>query len=77
MTITLVQSGHELKLSIRDNGPGFEVKELGKDRGLGLISMQERVRLLHGAFSLSSRPGRGVRIAIRIPLTANSPEKRH
>jgi two-component system CheB/CheR fusion protein len=76
VTITLAQSGHELKLSIHDNGPGFDVHALGKNRGLGLISMQERVRLLHGTFSLTSRPGLGTRIVIRILLTANSLEKR-
>jgi signal transduction histidine kinase len=36
--------------------------------GLGLIGMQERVRLVRGEFSLETRPGRGAAIMIRVPL---------
>jgi signal transduction histidine kinase len=36
--------------------------------GLGLVSMQERVRLIHGDFSLETLPERGVTITIRVPL---------
>jgi signal transduction histidine kinase len=37
-------------------------------RGLGIISMQERVRLAHGGIAVRSRPGIGARIAVRIPI---------
>jgi two-component system, NarL family, sensor kinase len=56
-----------LRLSIRDDGVGFDTKKLPKSKGLGLISMQERVRLLRGTLSLASQPGKGVGITIRVP----------
>jgi PAS domain S-box-containing protein len=57
-----------LRLVVRDDG-------LGMDTGLrrtghGLIVMRERARNLGGTFDLSSRPGRGVRVAVDVPIPA-------
>ncbi len=54
-------------LSIKDSGRGFDVARL-KKRGLGLISMEERVRQAGGTFAVKSTPGKGVHIDVRIPL---------
>jgi two-component system sensor histidine kinase UhpB len=56
-----------LRLAIRDDGRGFDRDE-AKGRGLGLISMEERVRHVRGTFSIFVKPGDGARIEVRIPL---------
>jgi len=53
-------------LTCRDNGVGMPESASGK--GLGLLLMRERTRALGGRFSLWSQPGRGVRVAVEIPL---------
>jgi two-component system CheB/CheR fusion protein len=68
--ITLTGGSNQLSLSIRDNGIGFDARSAQGKGGLGLISMQERTRLIHGDFSLETLPGRGVAIKIRVPLSS-------
>jgi signal transduction histidine kinase len=60
----------EIHLTVRDSGVGFD-PELTKDtQGLGLISMQERLRLVQGTISITSRPHSGTEINVRVPLSA-------
>ncbi len=54
-------------LEVKDSGVGFVPESLGQAAGLGLVSMQERVRLVHGEFSVTSSPGRGTLISVRVP----------
>lgn len=68
VSLTLAGGPDRLSLSIRDSGAGFDVRSVKGKGGLGLISMQERVRLVNGEFSLKTRPGHGVLIAIQVPL---------
>jgi signal transduction histidine kinase len=56
-----------ITLSVKDPGRGFDPAR-SKKRGLGLISMEERVRQAEGTFTVKSAPGEGVRIDVRIPL---------
>jgi PAS domain S-box-containing protein len=58
-----------IQLTVRDTGLGFESEGVMNNRGLGLISMQERVNLVKGTFSIDSRPGRGTTIQVRLPLS--------
>jgi len=58
-------------LSIKDAGRGFNPSRPRK-RGLGLISMEERVRQSGGVFTLKTKPGEGVQIEARIPLVPKS-----
>jgi signal transduction histidine kinase len=43
-----------------------------ENRGLGLVSMQERVHLVHGSFSVESQPGRGTKILAVVPLVVEN-----
>src|SRR5215472_6109900 len=57
-----------------DHGYGcsFNVEEVKKSRGLGLVSMQERVHLVHGKFHIESRSGMGTKIIAGVPVSPAS-----
>jgi signal transduction histidine kinase len=55
-----------LALTIADDGIGFEVNRAW-GKGLGLISMSERIEAIGGALSVRSAPGAGTRLDITIP----------
>jgi signal transduction histidine kinase len=69
--VALVLSGgpERLALTITDDGAGFEVKTAW-GRGIGLISMGERVDAIGGTLNVQSAPGQGTRLDIRVPLPA-------
>jgi len=55
-------------LTIRDSGLGFNPQEAMKGRGLGLTSMQERLKLVDGELSIDTQPTRGTTIHARVPF---------
>jgi signal transduction histidine kinase len=59
-----------VELVVSDAGAGFDVEEAKKNPGLGLLSMQERIHLVHGTYSVESRPGLGTRIIAVVPFIA-------
>lgn len=65
--LTLEESLTQLKLSIRDNGQGFEPDR--NTTGFGLQSMRERTEALNGSFQLQSQPSGGCTIQVVLPLT--------
>jgi PAS domain S-box-containing protein len=64
----LAEQANEVHLTIRDSGKGFDIEAARQGRGLGLTSMQERVRLVNGTFEIQSRPMGGTTIRVRVPL---------
>jgi signal transduction histidine kinase len=65
--IVLCQDGNAVVLRLRDDGRGFDRTAKGFRPGLGLASMEERVRLLGGSLRVESSPGKGTLIEVRIP----------
>jgi signal transduction histidine kinase len=63
--ITVDQQPTTLRLAIEDDGKGFAPQ---KERGMGLLGIQERVSHLGGAFSIDSSPGRGTALRVLLPL---------
>ncbi len=61
-----------VQLVVSDAGAGFDVEAAKKNRGLGLLSMQERIHLVHGTFSVESGPGQGTRIMAVVPFIAEN-----
>lgn len=69
--VILWREGGLAILEIRDNGRGFlpAPRRLEPDRQrLGLLGMEERVRLVNGRFHIGSRPGAGTIVRVEIPL---------
>ena len=68
VTVRLVTRERELRLSIGDDGVGFDpIAVKGKGR-LGLVSMEERAQLLGAKISIESKLGHGARIAVIVSL---------
>jgi PAS domain S-box-containing protein len=73
-SVELTATADEILLVVSDSGSGFDVEDAKRDRGLGLVSMQERVHLVNGVlFVESSRgtgssPGAGTKILAVVPL---------
>jgi two-component system sensor histidine kinase UhpB len=68
-----------VEVMVKDEGSGFDVVHSRNRDGLGLISIEERVRLLQGKLLVTSRPGHGTDLLVQIPLpdaTACSPTGR-
>ncbi len=59
-----------IRLSIRDEGVGFDVEKVLGGDGLGLVSMRERVRFVDGEISIISKPQGGTTIEVDVPLPA-------
>jgi signal transduction histidine kinase len=68
VTVHLEKAENSINLTVKDDGKGFDTKSGRSVRGLGFISMQERVRLLDGALEIHSRPGRGTTVHVSLPL---------
>jgi PAS domain S-box-containing protein len=69
-------TSQEIRLTVSDEGVGFDERDGINRRGLGLISMRERMHLVDGEFSIESQPGRGTTIFARVPLKAERPTAR-
>ena len=69
------QSG-EIHMLISDSGKGFELEPALQGKGLGLTSMQERVRLLRGTILIKSKPMGGTTIHVRVPVEAETALRR-
>jgi PAS domain S-box-containing protein len=54
-------------LIVRDSGVGFDYRHAMNRRGLGLVSMRERLRLVNGELSIQSESGHGTTILARVP----------
>jgi len=63
-------AGGEMRLQIGDDGIGFDRELARRTGGLGLASMEERLRLVGGKLVIASAPGDGTRIDATIPCTS-------
>ena len=69
ITLQLIQHPDSILLMVEDDGIGFDRETMKKNHseGIGLRNVQTRVKFLGGAFTLDTRPGRGVVATIDIP----------
>jgi signal transduction histidine kinase len=67
VSVRLSGAAGALTLTVADNGAGFDV-DAAWGKGLGLISMGERVEAIGGTFKVHSRPGAGTRLEATVPL---------
>jgi PAS domain S-box-containing protein len=67
--VVLERTERAIRLSVSDNGCGFETESGALKKGLGFTSMRERLRLVGGELQISSQPLKGTRVEISVPLT--------
>jgi PAS domain S-box-containing protein len=72
-TVSVHKLGADIRLSVRDNGKGFQPDRMAtgskEKSGLGLMGMQERLRLVDGQLVVESAPGKGTTVRATIPLS--------
>jgi two-component system, NarL family, sensor histidine kinase UhpB len=69
VSVTLQFQNDILRGEITDNGQGFDQALLHHPESLGLLSMQERARIIHGTVSISGSTGKGTCVTVDIPLS--------
>jgi signal transduction histidine kinase len=67
--VRLWRTSREIHLTVSDSGVGFDNEAAKASRGLGLVSMEERLKMLNGTFSIESRPDHGTTIHARVPFS--------
>lgn len=73
--VTVAQVSDKITIEITDDGHGFDPK---RQRGMGILGMEERVRRLGGTFTIESAPGKGATVKAELPLHhADSPQTPH
>lgn len=68
INIHITNHGDSLNFLIEDNGSGFDVGDIPESEGMGLSSIEQRVRGLDGFFTIESGYGKGTTIIIDIPI---------
>jgi len=69
--LSLQEEGGVVLLSIRDNGVGFDTQDI-ELHGHGIAGIKHRTQMFHGSLTLSSSPGKGTHIEVRIPTIQQS-----
>jgi signal transduction histidine kinase len=76
MEVELRETPNEIHLIVADLGKGFDIEAAIRGQGLGLTSMQERVRLLNGSLEIQSKPMAGTTIHVCVPLRLEHSDQR-
>jgi PAS domain S-box-containing protein len=66
-TVELYRIEDEIRLVVTDQGAGFDALQAQRKGGLGLLSMQERIQLVHGKLEIESAPGMGTKVIATVP----------
>jgi signal transduction histidine kinase len=74
--VRLWGTSDEIHLTVVDSGVGFDREATKERHGLGLISMEERLRLVNGRLSVESQPNRGTTVHACVPFSSISDSAR-
>lgn len=67
VNISFIKRNDSLTLVIKDNGVGFD-RAMHRENSFGLLGISERAMMVNGKARISSQPGKGTQVAVRIPL---------
>jgi PAS domain S-box-containing protein len=70
--VRLWGTADEIHLTVKDSGGGFDREQAKMSQGLGLVSMEERLKLVNGSFTIETQPRGGVTIHARVPVESDS-----
>ncbi len=74
--VEVMSSGKTLKVTVSDDGRGFDIHDQRPGHSLGILSMRERARLAGGSLTISSRVGQGTSVCARLPMEGGA-ARRH
>ena len=70
--VGITRQNTEVVVTVEDNGVGFDASKLGlpsgKEGGFGLFNIRERLEYIGGRLEIESRPGKGTRIVMTVPV---------
>ena len=69
--VDLHGNASRVRLTVRDSGRGFDPSSVINNRGLGLVSMRERLNLIGGTLVVRSRLDRGTEIFAEVPISTS------
>jgi signal transduction histidine kinase len=68
--LTVIQRADKISVEVTDDGNGFDPE---RQRGMGILGMEERVRRLGGTLTMRSAPGKGTSVKAELPVRAANP----
>lgn len=68
-SVMIMRSSSQIKVTVWDDGKGFDLKDESLKEGLGFSGMYERVETLGGLITIASKSGEGTTIKIEIPIS--------
>lgn len=75
LAVSVTRAGEHIELIVTDDGCGFDLAEVRRDgSGLGLVSIEERVRAARGEVTIVTEPSKGTTIFVRVPAGAGVTE---
>ena len=66
--IQLIKEADKINITVEDDGKGFNVSEAMEKNGMGMRSLDSRVKYLNGELNIHSEIGKGTTIEIEIPV---------
>jgi signal transduction histidine kinase len=66
--VHMASAADGIRLTIADDGTGFDATSPESKAGLGFVSMHERLRVVHGTIRVDSAPSRGTTIDVWVPV---------
>ena len=69
--VTLRMNRESVEVTVRDEGFGFDAKGMRMNEGIGIRSMEERVRSLQGKFEIHSEAGKGTTLRACLPFKSS------
>jgi PAS domain S-box-containing protein len=72
VTATLELKNNMLVLTIKDDGKGFVLNEIGSKKTLGLFGMRERAMMMGGSYEVKTNPGKGTVVSVTVPFQATA-----
>jgi signal transduction histidine kinase len=72
ISLSIEQEARKINFMVADNGKGFDIRSVNQrpaaERGMGLLAIAERTRMLGGSLQIVSQTGQGTRISFSLTI---------
>jgi two-component system sensor histidine kinase DegS len=72
INVLMIMEDNMVKITVNDNGKGYDPQAMLEGEGLGLKLLKDRVDMLGGTFDIDSAVGKGSRVTMQIPFTSTA-----